>query len=563
MRLNFRGEDCGFDSGDTQFPPIEYMGRYWFREYCATGTIGYLGPAAHAVQDGGQPMHVAGVIGNFHSWWETRLARLFGPGGLDGWWGTGETCTEVYRTSDRVTCTYRWARDLVSRAEVLAGRTPARGDRRVERYLGLIYAVAEASRDRAEALMIRRVIDGHLMATYPPGFCADPTGRFGRPAEVPARAVWVWETPQISVRGRAVHCAGGYQWIEHIRPDSALGCIHPPPPIGDCTEIPSPYPDNPEIPPLWCEWACRWEPILFNAAGYRECPQECDACRTGGVCTYEYGSSIRQCPLDCPGMLVDAELAALPSLRAQAAEQVDRQIAAALAFLYLAATDCAGASDRDGDMILDDVDTCPDWDDARDRDLDGIGDACDLCPDFPARWGDYARNPLDGLPKPGDIDGDGLGDRCDPCPRLSYWCGGSWHPGERTRRTAARDPADIMDGIQADWDIDGDGIANYCDNCRLTPNPDQVNCNKDDEFDRWTRAPGRNHCDFRGTGDACDATPCLAKCHELMGGSSSLVPGPIRCERGYPCISVPGGGQACPVNCRLAWISTEGNSPKN
>jgi hypothetical protein len=60
-------------------------------------------------------------------------------------------------------------------------------------------------------------------------------------------------------------------------------------------------------------------------------------------------------------------------------------------------------TDRDGDLILDGLDNCPDLanSDQSDEDLDRTGDACDPCPPFIGT---------------DDTDGDKVGDACDPNP---------------------------------------------------------------------------------------------------------------------------------------------------
>ena len=67
-----------------------------------------------------------------------------------------------------------------------------------------------------------------------------------------------------------------------------------------------------------------------------------------------------------------------------------------------------GASDFDGDQILDDVDNCPRIANANqfDEDGDGLGNLCDNCP---AQANDDQAN----------TDLDELGDLCDPQPALA------------------------------------------------------------------------------------------------------------------------------------------------
>jgi hypothetical protein len=193
---------------------------------------------------------------------------------------------------------------------------------------------------------------------------------------------------------------------------------------------------------------------------------------------------------------------------------------------YLDDTDTVGdwprAGDRtlydlDGDGVVNECDACPlapsawKW---VDSDGDGIPDGCDLCvlwPDDPDHPMDYYGAVVDGLPSPYDQDGDGIGDRCDPCPRHD-WNRGAWplEPGwaaDFWRAHESVDPAEIVDGVRARWDDDGDGVGDACDNCRDVFNPDQANCNEVDELVRWRGgSPPGSIYDFRGTGDACDAT---------------------------------------------------------
>jgi hypothetical protein len=77
----------------------------------------------------------------------------------------------------------------------------------------------------------------------------------------------------------------------------------------------------------------------------------------------------------------------------------------------------AAPGDRDGDGVADNVDNCPDVQNADQADEDGdkIGDACDLCPQI-ADTGT-------------DADADKVGDACDPNPTLkdTVWVFDGFH----------------------------------------------------------------------------------------------------------------------------------------
>jgi len=89
--------------------------------------------------------------------------------------------------------------------------------------------------------------------------------------------------------------------------------------------------------------------------------------------------------------------------------------------------------DRDGDLVDNDVDNCPDKfngpsaDNQANQDGDQYGNACDLCPKLSSSDNN-------------DADKDGLGDPCDP-------------------------------------DDDNDGVPDSTDNCPIIPNPDQYDGN--------------------------------------------------------------------------------------
>ncbi|MDI7268858.1 MAG: kelch repeat-containing protein, partial [Myxococcota bacterium] len=102
-------------------------------------------------------------------------------------------------------------------------------------------------------------------------------------------------------------------------------------------------------------------------------------------------------------------------------------------------------------------------------------------------------------------------------------------------------------------DQDRDGVGHRCDNCPTVWNADQTNCNENEERSRQAaRWPGWDGAlEFRGTGDACDATPCLAECAKLSGQQTET----IRTTRdecvlaGVGCMLSPEGHTVCDYDC--------------
>jgi hypothetical protein len=114
-------------------------------------------------------------------------------------------------------------------------------------------------------------------------------------------------------------------------------------------------------------------------------------------------------------------------------------------------------------------DNCPSATNRDQANLDGDadGDACD--PDIDE---DGAPNDLDAFPfdpaEKLDTDADGMGDNTDRDDDNDGWA----DTFERRRGTSSKNP-----------DTDGDGVADPADNCALTPNPDQVDGNRDGRGD--------------------------------------------------------------------------------
>jgi Thrombospondin type 3 repeat len=115
--------------------------------------------------------------------------------------------------------------------------------------------------------------------------------------------------------------------------------------------------------------------------------------------------------------------------------------------ISLAAAGVAAAhpepGDRDGDLVANAQDSCPDtWNPRQeDADGDGVGDPCEV-----------------------DGDGDGLQDFRDKCPDL---------------RSINVDTDNDQVGDECDPDDDNDNRADAHDNCRFQYNPDQVDDDRD------------------------------------------------------------------------------------
>ncbi len=166
--------------------------------------------------------------------------------------------------------------------------------------------------------------------------------------------------------------------------------------------------------------------------------------------------------------------------------------------------------DRDGDLIGDGADTCPDTPNADqlDGDSDGRGDACDNCPGIPNA-------------SQADADADGAGDACDTCPAVA-------DPGQVDADGDGRgDACDSCPAIAnaSQADADADGVGDACDNCPATPNA------------------GQEESDADGVGDACDN--CWSVNNPTQADADGNCPA-------APYASDPACGDACTGACTVA-----------
>jgi hypothetical protein len=67
-----RCENCGVPY--SVFPPVDNMARYWHSRFLETKDPLDLGPVMHAIGDASIPHHTAGYLGNWHQYYETRIA---------------------------------------------------------------------------------------------------------------------------------------------------------------------------------------------------------------------------------------------------------------------------------------------------------------------------------------------------------------------------------------------------------------------------------------------------------------------------------------------------------
>jgi hypothetical protein len=124
-----------------------------------------------------------------------------------------------------------------------------------------------------------------------------------------------------------------------------------------------------------------------------------------------------------------------------------------------------GATDRDGDGILDDADNCPDRANPLqiDRDHDGIGDICNCTTSSE------------------DADHDGVDDGCDECIGPGFL-------GVDADGDGVDDGCTLVCPNPNGMDTDGDGIDDGCDACLFGPPHDE---------------------DQDGVADACDVCPSI------------------------------------------------------
>jgi hypothetical protein len=174
--MNPGGVDIGWGDGKQNFSPLHVLGRFAIRQYLSDGgmPIKALGPAAHALADGAQPQHLAGTMGNFHSWWEGYLWVPFredtiGSGSPDDLWGHGPTCRDRFGATSGPDCAITWARALIREIDAAVGS----GAPLETRYLELLRRVSQAVRDRDELAQLRANLETLLIAAYPISYCSD------------------------------------------------------------------------------------------------------------------------------------------------------------------------------------------------------------------------------------------------------------------------------------------------------------------------------------------------------------------------------------------------------
>lgn len=195
-----------------------------------------------------------------------------------------------------------------------------------------------------------------------------------------------------------------------------------------------------------------------------------------------------------------------------------------------------GATDPDGDGILEVCDSCPGVDNHIDSDGDGIGDGfedfdgdgrpdlCDPCVADP----NHVDGDGDGIPD--DTDGDGVPDSCDRCPEVHADVDndGDGVPDELQDSDfdSIPDACDVCpnvhiitdnngDGIpDALQDVDGDGVADACDTCLQGPNVDSDGDGFADPCDPCPNEPGDPGRPCLGDG----AVSCVGPAGETSDG---------------------------------------------
>ena len=120
--------------------------------------------------------------------------------------------------------------------------------------------------------------------------------------------------------------------------------------------------------------------------------------------------------------------------------------------------------DTDNDGIVDELDNCPEIENAgqADADADDVGDVCDNCP-------------VNANNNQADTDSDERGDACDNCPNDS---------NANQDDADGDEVGDVCDNCAVDSnpnqeDPDNDGRGSACDNCPDTPNADQADEDND------------------------------------------------------------------------------------
>ncbi len=207
-------------------------------------------------------------------------------------------------------------------------------------------------------------------------------------------------------------------------------------------------------------------------------------------------------------------------------------------------------SDRDGDLVPDLLDNCPDAANPvqEDADGDGVGDACDRCPAIgdPAQTdgdGDSVGDACDNCPAIANQDqaandADALGDACDNCPAVANQDqadGDTDGVGDLCDPDSDTDSDGVFNDVDncpsaanpAQADGDADGVGDACDVCALVANPAQTDGDTDavgDACDNCASVgnPDQTDGDGDAVGDACDVCPALANPAQLDGDGDGV-----------------------------------------